>query len=378
MADDGFQPFAIQSGPADDGFKPFGVQTQAKTAPAKTVLPKHVRASEAAGTRTPDDSYGSRFGAAATRSLLGNPGGIQMLADPASTIHALAPNEFGIPHGAIDNFSTVGSLLTGDPEAWGNLLPQLPFMAMGAGEHGLPSIEQATRAASGAVKGAYQPDPELSQLSHYVHLNRLPFIGKLLDYIPAPMVGNELGRLAGQHFPMIGGEGLADLGQAAGTAYPIVRGAVRGAKQGLKEYRTPPDLPPQKLLGPSSVFNMPGVPDPSGPMPFTPPESWSQPASGPIKPVTPDVVDISQDVGSPVPSNVARFKHDAPHSDLIRQNHAAAADLNLKHTDLSKAAKAVYGVESYSHLSYPQLTALHEYMLKNKTLPTSPRDLLPE
>jgi hypothetical protein len=181
----------------------------------------------------------------------------------------------------------------------------------------------------------------------------------------------------------------AEYGGIAGGAFPLLRGAVKGGIKGIADslpydIKTPPE---PKQLGPA-LHNLPGPPDPSGPILFTPPESWSQPAQ-PIKPIHPTTVDVSTGIpdlqptaampsGSPVSPNVARFKHGAEHTDLIRQNHATAGEFGLKHNDLSKAAKAVYGVNSYSHLSYPQLTALHEYLLKNKVLPTSPRDLLPE
>jgi len=79
-------------------------------------------------------------------------------------------------------------------------------------------------------------------------------------------------------------------------------------------------------------------------------------------------------------------KHPALHTDLNRQAHALAQDLELPgspagkngHALLSKAAKDVYGVPSYANLSYEQKLAIHEYMLKTKRVPTSPRDLLPE
>ncbi len=163
-----------------------------------------------------------------------------------------------------------------------------------------------------------------------------------------------------------------------------VKRTFQGGMEGVKDYRTLQDIREMAKPKPMSGSPTMGRFDPSqyGPPPARPPAPSGYPS---IKPISPSTVDVSAalpDVnpvqGSPVPANVAKFKHGAEHTDLIRQNHATAAELGVSHVDLSKAAKAVYGVDSYSKLSYLQLTALHEYLLKNKTLPSSPRDLLPE
>lgn len=218
-----------------------------------------------------------------------------------------------------------------------------------------------------------------------------------------------------------------------GDMWDAAKGVYRGGVEGVQDYKTVQDIrqkmrqpgptgtptvgrfDPFQYDAPQSVppIEVGGghIPDYTGPtiQPVQPPApseisgrlstgrftpgQYDAPAPKPpapsgyqsIKPIHPETVDISAalpDVspaqGSPVSPNVARFKHGAEHTDLIRQNHATAAEFGMKHADLSKAAKSVYGVESYSHLSYPQLQALHEYLLKNKTLPVSPRDLLPE
>jgi len=91
-----------------------------------------------------------------------------MLADPCLPCVRSRRAEYlpNVPQGAIAWTVYGRELLTGDPEAWGNLLPQLPFMMMGAGEHGLPfylskpharqvmPTALAAAATKGGVKGA--------------------------------------------------------------------------------------------------------------------------------------------------------------------------------------------------------------------------------
>ena len=111
---------------------------------------------------------------------------------------------------------------------------------------------------------------------------------------------------------------------------------------------------------------------------------WSaQPATSPVQATSP-IQPINASEGS-MPT-VQSVKHPAAHTDLIRQAHALAQELDLPgspagtngHPILSKAARDVYGVNSYSKLSYEQKLALHEYMLTNHTAPTGPQDLLPK
>jgi len=103
---------------------------------------------------------------------------------------------------------------------------------------------------------------------------------------------------------VLGGGGLESILHEGGTGYGVGAGAraipaiVRGIKTGYQNRPQWPDiLPvmPKQIEGPSP-FNMPPVADTSGPVPFTPPESWSKPStvdisssleSSPIQPVQP-------------------------------------------------------------------------------------------
>lgn len=97
------------------------------------------------------------------------------------------------------------------------------------------------------------------------------------------------------------GAGIAKMGpfgeiMDAVTGVPFVTSGVKQAGRGIRNawqaaksvpleppplrFRsgsTPSSTSMQLALPPPSPFNMPGVPDTSGPIPFTPPEQWSQP-----------------------------------------------------------------------------------------------------
>jgi hypothetical protein len=70
-------------------------------------------------------------------------------------------------------------------------------------------------------------------------------------------------------------------------------------------------------------------------------------------------------------------KHSANHTDLLRQIHANARELDLPgsppgangHAVISKAAKDIYGVNSLSELPYEKLLELNEALLRTKGIP---------
>ncbi len=148
----------------------------------------------------------------------------------------------------------------------------------------------AKGAATGAWKGATAPST--------FNVKGIP-----VDIpVPASVSAGGLGYEIGSHFPFVSPEVGGPLGGVIGASVPAIKGAVRGAKEAMKPKPVPPVAPeimPMPLqLGPS-IHNLPGVPDTSGPTPFTPPASWSNPPagrppaptpSGPIPPVEPEVV----------------------------------------------------------------------------------------
>ena len=305
-----------------------------------------------------------------------------------------------------------------------------------AGGYGVPAAlgaiggtPRGRATVSGAAKGGWESltPPKSTRLSDLT-------VGDAMGLIPAG-----LGGLAGESLAEAMG-GTPAVRVAAGTvgaAIPrVVAGTVKGAVKGYKGYKgyippvehptpgwvgapapiiePPPDLAPipatatltGRLPGPVTPATIPPRPAPAwtgfdtapppapdlAPIPATSLPSGRVPGprgESTIPPVVPEAHGASQPpaqgipgappIGSSVvPPNAATFKHAAAHTDLIRQAHATAAEFGLKHADLTKAAKDVYGVDSYGKLSYEQKMAIQEHLLNNRKLPSSPLDLLPK
>jgi hypothetical protein len=102
----------------------------------------------------------------------------------------------------------------------------------------------------------------------------------------------------------------------------------------------------------------------------------AQSAPAPI--AQPQLLDLSQ-----TPTMQNRM---TPIQEANRAAHGVAQELELPgspagksgHAQLSMTAKKVFGVPSWSMLSADQMSAIHNYLLTNKKLPTGPSDLLPK
>lgn len=278
------------------------------------------------------------------------------------------PDPFEMISGAIETLSDLPEAFVSDPVGM-TATAVSPFSQAGRG------------ALRGAAAGARANPPKFGHATG----------GGLL--------GTLLGHAAG-HDPFVS----AGLGGAAATI-PTVAGALKGGVRGfvdaIRPGSVPPPLPPMppplpamppplpknpraplwKAAGTTGGDVVPALERPASVAPAQPPVPTA--AIPPVSPVQSPTHLTDVAMGSR--SNVNPIKHTATHTDLIKQSHAVAQDLELPgspagkngHPSLSKAAKDVYGVKSYSELSYEQALALHEYMLKHKKLPTGPRDLLP-
>lgn len=241
--------------------------------------------------------------------------------DPAGTISGPALMALGAVRGGGPVGDAMHGAVSGLPDAFTNLTKHVklnePLSVLPAGYDFLHSLGKS---AAGGLRGDVAPLEDLPQ-----PFTPNPNIARKIAFTPGP-----------------GGGGMPS---AQSGRVPAVRPSQRI-----------PDLPEWPAAGVEET----------------------QAPAGPIPPVTATPAQSMAPLGSSVvPANAQTFKHPAVHTDLIRQMHAVRGELGFDAKALSKAATDVYG-KSLSQLSYDQALALHEYMLKNKGLPTKPGDLLPE
>jgi hypothetical protein len=220
-----------QSDPFPD-WKPPGPAQQIPT----SVSLGQANAGPTSGATAP--SWWDRASEAFKQSMPNAAAGVSnMIEHPIDTMNNLP---WTIGKGISNTLKALGNLKD-NPETAGNVAGQLPLALLGM--EGGPSLEGAANTAKatsavakGAAKGAYQemvaPGP-----------SAFGYISKALKDVPG---GNTLikaivGKYAGQ---AIGGMlGDAEVGGHVGTAVglgtPIIKGAIRGGKEGLENYRFP-------------------------------------------------------------------------------------------------------------------------------------------
>lgn len=173
-----------------------------------------------------EQSWGERFGEGVTRGLLPDPesgGPFAPLIHPLQTLKSIP--------------ETVGNVLTGHPETLGNLVGGAPYqvglgMGLGKGIRGAASAlpPELGVAAKGALKGGWKEATEPVPFARrFIHMN-----------LPKSVATGIGGGILAEHY--LGkwlGPFAEPAGAVVGAGYPFVKGAIRGAREALDEFKVP-------------------------------------------------------------------------------------------------------------------------------------------